>query len=143
MTPSKACLDLIKQFEGLSLDAYKCPAGVPTIGYGHTRGVYMGDRISQAVADQMLSEDVASFAKTVTALVVRDTLQFQFDALVSFAFNVGCEALKESTLLAMHNTGDTHGAAKQFARWNKAGGKELAGLTRRRAAEAALYRGEN
>lgn len=134
-------LALIKEFEGLRLDAYPDPAtgGEPwTIGVGHTGGVKKGDRITEAEADALLKRDVERFEKAVNASAP-NTTQNQFDALVSLAFNVGEGNLKSSTLLKMHNVNDFAGAQGQFVRWNKAAGKVMAGLTRRREAEAKLY----
>lgn len=139
MQISKAGLDLIKQFEGLYLKAYRCPAGVPTIGYGHTAGVAMGQTITQQQADDYLRRDVRQFERAVARLVTVPLTQGQFDALVSFAFNIGDGALAQSTLLRLLNAGDYAGAAAQFDRWNKAGGRVLPGLVRRRAAERALF----
>ena len=139
MQISKAGLDLIKQFEGLHLKAYRCPAGVPTIGYGHTAGVAMGQTITQQQADDYLRRDVRQFERAVSRLVSVPLTQGQFDALVSFAFNLGEGALAQSTLLRLLNAGDYAGAAAQFDRWNKAGGRVLPGLVRRRAAERALF----
>lgn len=139
MQISKDGLDLIKQFEGLYLKAYRCPAGVPTIGYGHTAGVAMGQAITQQQADDYLRRDVRQFERAVARLVSVPLTQGQFDALVSFAFNLGEGALAQSTLLRMLNAGDYAGAAAQFDRWNKAGGRVLPGLVRRRAAERALF----
>ena len=139
MQISKAGLDLIKQFEGLYLKAYRCPAGVPTIGYGHTAGVAMGQTITQQQADDYLRRDVRQFERAVARLATVPLTQGQFDALVSFAFNLGEGALAQSTLLRLLNAGDYAGAAAQFDRWNKAGGRVLPGLVRRRAAERALF----
>lgn len=132
---------LITCYEGEKLKAYRCPAGIWTIGVGHTGpDVKPGMTITQARSQEILSEDLAKFEEAVNTLCPVTT-QDQFDALVSFAFNVGAEALKTSTLRRKHNDGDYAGAAAEFARWNKAGGRVLPGLTTRRAAEAALYRG--
>ena len=134
---------LIKSFEGLELTSYKCPAGVWTVGYGHTRADVTPRRtISEVEADALLRADLERFERAVAKHTAGHATQDQFDALVSFAFNLGGEALKTSTLLRKHNEGDYAGAAAQFARWNRAGGRVLAGLTRRRLAEAKLYRGE-
>lgn len=139
---SAAGLDLIKRFEGLRLNAYRCPADVPTIGYGSTGPhVRMGMTITEAEAEDLLTRDLARFEKGVAELG-GDMTQGQFDAMVSLAFNVGLEAFRKSTLLALHRAGDHGAAARQFARWNKADGRVLTGLTRRRAAEAAIYSGE-
>lgn len=135
----------IKQFEGCRLDAYPDPGtgGDPwTIGWGATGvGIRKGVRWTQQQADERLAADVMRFADGVDA-IVKQARPHQRAALISFAYNVGLQALKESTLLRLHNAGDYAGAAAQFARWGKAGGRVLAGLTRRREAEAAVYRGE-
>jgi lysozyme len=139
MKISQRGIDLIKSFEGCELSAYKDSAGVWTIGYGHTVGVKAGDAITQRQADQMLADDITIYELGVRSLVKRTMTSGQFDALVSFAFNVGIGALGRSTLLRMVNSGDHVSASQQFARWNKAGGRVLAGLTRRREAERALF----
>lgn len=146
MTPSKTCADLVKSFEGCILKAYPDPGtgGDPwTIGVGHTGPeVKPGVVWTQAQADAALETDLARFARGVwNAIGEKETTQNRFDALVSFAFNVGLGNLLNSTLLRMHNKGDYAGAAGQFIRWNKAAGKVLNGLTRRREAEAKMYRG--
>lgn len=141
MKISDAGLKLIKEFEGLELSAYPDPATKAdpwTIGYGHTRGVKRGDRITQAQADAFLREDVAEFERSVNRLAPITT-QGQFDALVSFAFNLGAANLEKSTLLKKHRAGDYSGASQEFVKWNKAAGRVMAGLTRRRLAEAELY----
>ena len=132
-------IPLIKEFEGCKLKAYKCPADVWTIGYGHTDGVKEGDEITQQEADRLLASDVELFTTGVQRLVHSDINRNQLGALVSFSFNVGLGNLRHSTLLRMVNAGDFVGAADQFLRWNKAGGKVLAGLTRRREAERQLF----
>jgi lysozyme len=132
-------LNLIKQFEGLYLTAYKCPAGVWTIGWGCTKGVRPGQQITREQAEAMLRAELAEFEAGVNRLVNVPLTQSQFDALVSFAYNVGLGALSKSTLLSKLNKGDYEGAAAEFPRWNKGGGKVLAGLIRRRAAEQALF----
>lgn len=139
MKTSSNGLALVKQFEGLRTQAYICPAGVLTIGYGSTGAhVKRGMVITEAQATALLAQDVVRFEKAVNGLGVALT-QNQFDALVSFAFNVGEKALRDSTLAKKLKAGDYKGAAAQFARWTKAGGKTLPGLVRRRAAEAALF----
>lgn len=135
-------LALIKEFEGLRLDAYPDPAtgGEPiTIGYGSTGGYKLGQRITEAEAEALLRHDLQRFERAVSGMVTREPTQNQFDAMVSLAFNVGEGNLKSSTLLKLHNAGDFAGAQGQFVRWNKAAGKVMAGLTRRREAEARLY----
>lgn len=142
MKTSQAGVDLIKQFEGLELTAYPDPGtgGEPwTIGYGHTGGVKPGDTVTEAEAEEILRQDLARFEDCVNAYVSVPITQSEFDALVSFAFNVGCGALKSSTLLRLLNGGDHEAAAQQFPRWNKAAGRVMAGLTRRREAERDLF----
>lgn len=132
-------LKIVKQFEGLELKAYRCPAGIWTIGYGSTGPhVKPGMVIAEQRAENLLKEDLTRFEAAV-AQSAPDASQNQFDAMVAFAFNVGIGAFTKSTLLRKHRAGDHTGARSEFARWNKAGGKVLPGLTRRRAAEAALY----
>lgn len=136
---NQAGLDLIKEFEGLELEAYLCPAGVWTIGYGSTDGVQRGDRITAAEAENLLRKDVDRFESAVAEMVKVALSDNQFAALVSFAFNCGSEALRGSTLLRLLNTGDYQGAAAQFLRWTRAGETELPGLVRRRNAERELF----
>ena len=143
MTPSNDCYELIKHFEGLYLEAYVCPAGVLTVGYGCTTNVQKGMKISKAEADIRLINDVAAFAERVNGMVTVDLKQHQFDSLVSFAFNVGADALRRSTLLRKLNAKDYEGAAQEYKRWNKAGGNVLPGLIKRRYAEEKLFRGES
>jgi len=138
-TTSQAGIDLIKEFEGCVLTAYKCPAGAWTIGYGHTSGVYEGQTITQAQAEAYLKTDLVTYENAVNSYVTVTLNQNQFDALVSFAYNCGTGALKTSTLLTLLNNGDYTGAANQLDLWNKSGGEVLAGLVRRRAAEKALF----
>lgn len=131
---------LIRNAEGDKLTAYYCPAGVLTIGVGHTGpDVKPGMRITQAESDALLSADLAKFEKTVMRAVTVPLTQNQFDALVSFTYNLGEGNLRSSTLLKRVNASDFRGAAAEFAKWNKASGRALAGLTTRRAAEAALF----
>jgi len=142
MRTSENGLALIRQAEGLRLRAYKCPAGVWTIGYGTTAGVKEGLVITKERAEELLREDVKRFEDQVMRLVKVRLTQGQFDALVSFIYNLGAGNLSNSTLLRLLNAGDYKGAAAQFDRWTKAGGKELAGLVKRRAAERALFEGK-
>lgn len=139
MNISEKGLSLIKHFEGCKLTAYRCPANVLTIGYGHTGGVLEGRVISQEVAEYFLKSDMAHFELAVNRAVKVPVDQAQFDALVAFAFNVGASALQASTLLRKLNVGDYAGVPTEFLRWNKAKGKVLPGLTRRRQAEAHLF----
>lgn len=139
MQPSQACFDLVAKFEGFRAHAYLCPAGVWTIGYGFTKGVKKGDAITKGQADARLAHELDDFADGVKKLVKVPLKQCQFDALVSFVFNVGVGALRDSTLLKLLNAGNYAGAADQFTRWNKAGGKVLPGLVTRRAAEKEMF----
>lgn len=137
---NEAGLALIKEFEGCRLTAYLCPAGVPTIGYGATgQDIRLGMIWTQEQADERLAEDVAQFAGMVDEVIQVDCSDNEFSAMVSLAFNIGGRAFRNSTLARLVNEGNFAGAAKQFARWNKAGGRELAGLTRRREAERDLF----
>lgn len=134
-------LELIKSFEGLRLKAYKCPAGVWTIGYGHTKGVKEGDVITEEEAEDMLKKDVVGFEINVRGAIIQNLNDHQYDALTSFAYNVGLGNFRKSTLLRLINSGITarEDITNQFMRWVYAGGKRLAGLERRRTAEAELY----
>ena len=131
--------DLIKQFECCKLKAYLCPAGVPTIGYGHTVGVQLGREITQKEANVLLDLDYAYYERQVEDMLKVDVNENQLGALTSFAYNLGVNALKKSTLLKLLNGGDPVSAAKEFDKWTKAGGVTLAGLVKRRAAERALF----
>ena len=139
MKISQNGIDLIKKWEGCELKAYKCPAGVWTIGYGHTNGVKEGQKITQEQAETFLRQDIEYFEKGVTKLVSAPITQNQFDALVSFAYNVGLGAFKTSTLRKKLNEKDYCGASKEFAKWNKSKGKVLKGLTNRRKDEKSMY----
>lgn len=143
MNTSAAGIALIQRFEGCKLESYPDPGtgGDPwTIGYGHTGAeVVRGMRIPQETADAWLAADLVRFERCVEDAASVPLTQAQFDALVSLAFNIGCGALRGSTLIKRLNEADYAAAAEQFGRWNKAGGKEMAGLTRRRAAERELF----
>jgi lysozyme len=135
---SDICLAKIKEFEGLRKEAYYDVAGVPTIGYGHTHGVRMGDVISEYWADMFLKADLFDIENQVNSL--GEFNQPQFDALVSFAFNLGFYKLKTSTLLkTIQEGGSMHAIKKEFKRWVYAGGKKLKGLERRREWEAKRF----
>lgn len=145
MKTSQNGINLIKSFEDLKLESYKCPAGIWTIGYGHTANVKPNQKISELQADTLLAIDLQRFENAVNNLVAVPLTQNQFDALVSFVFNVGIgDKIKKtgfisSTLLTLLNSGDYNGAAEQFKRWNKSKGKVLNGLTHRRKAERELF----
>ena len=136
---SQTGIDLIKRFEGCVLTAYQCPAGIWTIGYGHTRTAYKGQKISLKTAEKLLEEDIKIFENGVNKAVSVSLTQNQFDALVSFSFNCGLTALKNSTLLKKLNKKDYIGAANEFPRWNKSKGRVLTGLVRRREEEKELF----
>ena len=142
MKISQEGLALIKKFEGCKLESYKCAAGVWTIGYGSTKGIKEGMSISQEEADNLLLEDVAVFEDNVSDAVTMPLSQHQFDALVSWTFNLGGANLKASTMLKKLNAGEYEEVPAQMKRWNKAGGKVLQGLIRRREAEALLFEGK-
>jgi len=136
-------LRLLKSFEGLRLEAYLDPVGIWTIGYGTTSGVFPGQRITEVQAEEFLKRDLRRFEAAVTDLVTVPLNADQFSALVSFTYNVGEGAFAGSTLLRLLNQRNYRGAAEQFQRWNLGDGVELAGLTRRRRAERALFLGED
>jgi len=141
MKLGKDGLQLIKNFEGLRLEAYICPAGVLTIGYGSTGPhVKPGMKITQAEAERLLLKDLERFEAAVNDLVKVPLTQSMYDALVSFAFNCGIGALEDSTLLRLLNQRNYTGAAAQFDRWTKGPNGPLPGLVRRRDAEEALFR---
>ena len=143
MQTSANGVELIKHFEGCYLDAYLCPAGVWTIGYGHTLDVEEGDSIDQEAAEAFLIEDLEEFEDHVQRLVEVDLSQDQFDALVSWTFNLGYGNLAASTLLAKLNDGLYDEVPEQIKRWTRAGGRVLDGLVKRRNAEALLWEGRD
>jgi len=132
-------LALIKKFEGCRLEAYYCSGGVLTIGYGHTGGVKESDTITQEEAEKLLRADVFKFEEYVEDNVMVELDQSQFDALVAWTFNLGPGNLRESTMLKKLNDADYASVPSEMKRWNKAGGKTLDGLIRRRNAEALLF----
>lgn len=145
MQTSPKGIHLIKTFEGLRLMAYLCPANVWTIGYGHTTSagppvVQPGMTITKVEAEEILRSDLIKYEAGVLKLVKVPLTQGQFDALVSFAYNCGVGALAKSTLLKRVNAGRFGDVPAELMKWTKAGGRELAGLVRRRRAEAALWR---
>lgn len=144
MQTSDKGISLIKQFEGCKLTAYQDSVGVWTIGYGWTQPVdgklvRAGMAIKHETAERLLKAGLVSYENDVSRLVKVGLTQGQFDALVSFTYNLGARSLSTSTLLRKLNAGDYAGAADEFLHWNKAGGKVLNGLTRRREAERALF----
>jgi lysozyme len=145
MKLNKKGIELLHHFEGCKLTAYQCSAKVWTIGWGNTQyengaKVRQGDKITQERADELFLNVVTKFSQGVEKLLTQKVNENQFSALVSFAYNAGLGNLQRSTLLRLVNANpNDEGIRDQFMRWNKAGGKELAGLTRRRKAEADLY----
>lgn len=139
MRISEEGLGLIRHFEGCKLEAYQDSVGVWTIGYGHTVGVREGTTCTEDEAEQYLREDIKRVETCVDKSVSADLTQGEFDSLCSFAFNLGCTALRNSTLLRLVNDGRMDEAAEQFRRWTHAGGRELPGLVTRRQAERELF----
>ena len=133
---------LIKKFEGCELEAYQCSAKVWTIGYGHTKDVVEGMTISKEEAEEMLVDELHEYENYINQYVTTALSQNQFDALVSWVYNLGPANLKASTLLKVLNQGKYEDVPAQIKRWNKAGGKVLEGLIRRREAEACLFQGK-
>jgi len=136
---SQEGLALIKKFEGCELTSYQDVVGVWTIGYGHTKGVEDGMSITPDEAIQMLEEELLEYEGYINELVTKELEQCEFDALVSWVYNLGPTNLRESTLLRILNEGDKKGVPAQIRRWNKAGGETLEGLVRRREAESLLW----
>lgn len=133
-------LQAILAYEGFRENAYiPVPGDIPTIGYGFTKGVKMGDHMTRAQADARFGREIGEYEAGVVEAVHGSATQHQFDALVSFAWNVGVPRMAGSTVVKAHNRGDVQAAANAYSLWNKAGGKAIAGLKRRRAAEAAMY----
>lgn len=139
MNTSQAGIDLIKRFEGFRAVAYVCPANVLTIGYGTTKNVSKGQVITESQAVDLLKRDLVEFEKTVNDSVKVPLTQNQFDALVTFVYNIGSGAFKTSTLLKKLNNGEYSAVPSELEKWNKGGGKVLEGLVKRRKAEADLW----
>lgn len=140
MQTSENGFALIQKYEGLRLATYVCPGGKLTIGYGHTGpDVTTGKKIDEEEANALLVKDVQRFERAVNGLVTVPMTQGMFDALISFSFNLGVGSLKSSTLLKKLNAGNLTGAADEFLKWNKAGGKVLAGLSARRESERERF----
>ena len=131
--------EMLKYFEGCKLTAYQDSVGVWTIGYGHTKGVYDGMTITQDQAEQMLLSELEEYEGYIENMVTVPLTQNQFDALVVWVYNLGPTNFKNSTLLKELNAGNYNAAGQEITRWNKAGGKVLAGLVKRREAEAELF----
>ena len=142
MNISKEGLSLIKKFEGCELEAYLCPAGVWTIGYGHTKDVKEGDKINKDEADYLLQEEMIEYESYINDFVEVPLNQNQFDALCSWVYNLGPTNLKNSTMLRVLNEEKYTDVPQEIKRWNKAGGEVLDGLIKRREAEAKMFAGE-
>ena len=143
MNPSKDVVELIKEFEGFRAQSYSDVVGVWTIGYGTTRvhgnKVVPGMVCTREEAEEYLYDELEPVAERISAMVKVPLTQNQFDALCSFSYNLGTGALQSSTLLRKLNAGDYNGSANEFPKWDHAGGKKVAGLTRRREAERNLF----
>tara|TARA_B100000131_G_scaffold320090_1_gene367383 strand:+ start:1528 stop:1989 length:462 start_codon:yes stop_codon:yes gene_type:complete len=142
MQLSKTGIELLKHFEGCELKAYQDSVGVWTIGYGHTKGIYEGLEITQSEAEKMLVDELPEYEGYITDKVVPMLQQHEFDALVCWVYNLGPTNLSSSTMLKKLNAGEFKEVPFQMKRWDKAGGQPLLGLTRRRNAEALLFKGE-
>ena len=143
MQVSQKCIDLVKRYEGFISKAYLCPAGVISIGWGHTGSdVKKGMIITKEEAENLLKKDLKKFEQGLCKMLNAEELnvtQNQFDALISFAYNLGLSTLAGSTLWRLFTHGDIQGAADEFTKWIYAGGKPLEGLKRRRQAERELF----
>lgn len=145
MTINEAGLTLIKEFEGFRAETYKCSAGVLTIGYGTTAAAGVGIdpkpgmRITEPQATEYLAKTVDKFAAQIRPVLTREPNENQWAAMVSLAYNIGPGAFAKSSVARLFNAGDDEGAAAAFLLWNKAKGKVLKGLSRRREAERALF----
>tara|TARA_Y100001938_G_scaffold73335_1_gene101598 strand:- start:552 stop:1013 length:462 start_codon:yes stop_codon:yes gene_type:complete len=142
MQLSKTGIELLKHFEGCELKAYQDSVGVWTIGYGHTKGIYEGLEITQSEAEKMLIDELPEYEGYISDKVVPMLQQHEFDALVCWVYNLGPTNLSSSTMLKKLNAGEFKEVPFQMKRWDKAGGQPLLGLTRRRNAEALLFKGE-
>lgn len=139
MQISQAGIEAIKDYEGVRLKAYDDGVGVWTIGVGHIKGVKPGDSITMDQVDEYLREDLQEAEAAVNSSVKVPLNQGQFDALVSFVFNLGAGAFRGSTLLKKLNAKDYDGAADEILRWNRAGGRVLPGLVKRRISERIMF----
>ena len=136
---NEAGLQLLKEFEGFRSNAYLCPAGVPTIGFGFTLGVKLGDKITKAQAEKRLKQELRAYEDAVLKACSIEPNENELAAMTCLAWNIGISGFQKSSVIKANNRGDHQAAARAFQLWNKAGGVVYAGLTRRRAAEAALY----
>lgn len=139
MRCNEAGLQLIRRAEGLQLKAYRCPAGVMTIGYGHTRGVKEGDTITEEIAERMLIQDVTAMEEEMRGLITKQLNDNQWSACVSWFFNFGATKIRASRTLSLLNRGLFMEFAEALLTWDKGGGVVLKGLTKRRWAERALF----
>ena len=139
MKISQTGIDLIKKWEGMETEAYQDSVGVWTIGYGHTKTAKKGMRITPDQAELLLKDELAEYEGYINRYVTVDLRQCEFDALVSWVYNLGPSNLQSSTMLKVLNAGKYNEVPYQMKRWNRAGGKVLNGLTRRRADEARLF----
>lgn len=146
MKASKVAYEIIKKYEGLKLNSYKCPAGVWTIGYGHTATTREGMKITEKEAERLLEKDVEEIERTLNACIKVSLTQNQYDALISLAYNIGASKLCKSKLMQLVNINNFKEAAEEFLKFNKAriNGvmQELKGLNNRREAERKLFLGE-
>ena len=139
MKTNQKGISTLIEFEGFRAEAYLCPANVWTVGFGFTKGVKPGDKMTRSEAAARLKVELVEYEQGVLNACTNPPNENEFSAMVCFAFNVGVAGFKKSSVLKAHNRGDKQAAARAFGLWNKAGGKTLPGLTRRRMAEAALY----
>lgn len=139
---SAACLAGIAGYEGYRGEAYKDSVGVPTIGYGETAGVEMGEKTTPERALVQLLSSTEKYASAIRQCIHVPLYQHEFDAYVSLSYNIGAGAFCKSTLVKKLNQGDFAGACNEIRRWNKAGGKVLPGLVKRREAEYRMCKGE-
>lgn len=140
---SQECIDMMHHFEGWRNEAYLDPVGIPTIGVGFIDGVKMGDYMTDEEIVIRLRQELTRFKRSVGSRVTVKITQQQYDSLVSFAYNLGKASLKRSTLLRKLNSGKYQEASQEFLRWNRAGGRVLLGLQRRRDAERLMFLGED
>jgi lysozyme len=140
---SEKGLALLREFEGFSTGLYLCPAGLPTIGYGHVvrEDEEIGEIISREEAEILLQRDVAACEVVAEGFIRQEASSGQWDAMLCLMFNIGGQAFRRSTLLRKFNNKDIEGAAAEFGRWVFGGGRKLAGLERRRKAERTLFEG--
>tara|TARA_B110001452_G_C15207901_1_gene419006 strand:+ start:528 stop:971 length:444 start_codon:yes stop_codon:yes gene_type:complete len=143
MKTSEEGISLIKKFEGCKLEAYLDAVDVPTIAYGRTKDVKIGDICTQQQAEDWLEEELVEYEGYVNEAVKVELTQPQFDSLVSWTYNLGPSNLNRSSMLRVLNASDYDNVPEQIMRWNKAGGRVLAGLVRRREAEAEMFKGND